>query len=104
MSQRALPYDPQRLRYFLAECEHCGTSKAASFIRAAQLALTRQIQLLEQRFDISLFRCPGRSEKPTDTARHLVGRIMPHLAAIERARAAICANVVRQDFATKEAI
>ena len=104
MSHRSSPNEARRLRYFLAEWERCGISNAASFIGVARLALTRPIELLEQELDILLFRRSGRSEKPTDTARHLVERIKPYIAAIERARAVICANVVQRALATKEAI
>jgi LysR family nitrogen assimilation transcriptional regulator len=104
MSHGPLPYHARRLSYFLAVCEHCGISKAASAIGVAQPALTRQIKLLEQELDIQLFRRSGRSAEPTDAARHLMQRIKPHMAAIEQALAETRENANQQSLARKEAI
>jgi len=104
MSHGPLPYHARRLSYFLAVCEHCGISKAASAIGVAQPALTRQIKLLEQELDIQLFRRSGRSAEPTDAARHLMQRIKPHMAAIEQALAETRENANQQSLARNEAI
>ena len=104
MSHGPLPYHARRLGYFLAVCEHCGISKAASAIGVAQPALTRQIKLLEQELDVQLFRRSGRSAEPTDAARHLVERIKPHMAAIEQALVEIREDANQQAFAGNEAI
>ena len=104
MGHGPLPYHARRLSYFLAVCEHCGISKAASAIGVAQPALTRQIKLLEQELDIQLFRRSGRSAEPTDAARHLMERIKPHMAAIEQALDEIREGVNQPTFARKEAI
>ncbi len=104
MTRGPLPYHARRLGYFLAVCEHCGISKAASAIGVAQPALTRQIKLLEQDLEIQLFRRSGRSAEPTDAARYLVERIKPHIAAIEQALAEIRQDASQQAQARKEAI
>lgn len=104
MSYGPLPYHARRLGYFLAVCEHCGISKAASAIGVAQPALTRQIKLLEQELHIQLFRRSGRSAEPTDAARHLMERIKPHITAIEQALAEIRGDADQKSFIRKEAI
>lgn len=102
MSHGPLPYHARRLGYFLAVCEHCGISKAASAIGVAQPALTRQIKLLEQELDVQLFHRSGRSAEPTDAARHLVERIKPLMAAIEQALAEIREYANQQVSTRKE--
>lgn len=104
MSHGPLPYHARRLGYFLAVCEHCGISKAASAIGVAQPALTRQIKLLEQELEIKLFRRSGRSAEPTDAARHLMERIKPHMVAIEQALTEIREDSHQQPRLRKEAI
>lgn len=104
MTRGPLPYHARRLGYFLAVCEHCGISKAASAIGVAQPALTRQIKLLEQELEIQLFRRSGRSAEPTDAARHLMERIKPHISAIEQALAEIREDAHLQTQRRKEAI
>jgi LysR family nitrogen assimilation transcriptional regulator len=104
MSQGPFPYHTRRLGYFLAVCEYCGISKAASAIGVAQPALTRQIKLLEQELDIQLFHRSGRSAEPTDVAWHLVKRIKPHMVAIEQALAEVREDHNKKAPARKKAI
>jgi hypothetical protein len=102
MSYGPLPYHARRLGYFLAVCEHCGISKAASAIGVAQPALTRQIKLLEEELDTQLFRRSGRSAEPTDAALHLMERIKPHIEAIEQARVEIRGDANQQALIRKK--
>jgi LysR family nitrogen assimilation transcriptional regulator len=103
MNYGPLTFHARRLGYFLAVCEHCGISKAASAIGVAQPALTRQIKLLEQELDVQLFRRSGRCAEPTDAARDLMERFKPHMIEIGTALAEIREEANQQALAKKEA-
>ena len=63
--------DLRKAQYFFAVFEHRNLSKAAHSLRVSQPTLTRQVQALEDEFQMALFIRHGRGVQPTEAAKRL---------------------------------
>jgi LysR family nitrogen assimilation transcriptional regulator len=78
--------DLKKLQYFMAVAE-CGSfTKAASQLRIAQPALSRQIALLETEFGVELFLRMGRHVQLTDAGEGLLKHAHEITNSFQRAR------------------
>jgi LysR family nitrogen assimilation transcriptional regulator len=63
--------DQRKIRYFFSVIEHGNLSSAAQSLRVSQPTLSRQIQSIEQEFQIPLFVRGGRGMLLTDAGKQL---------------------------------
>lgn len=74
----------RQLRYFIRVAELGSFSKAASFLKIAQPALSRQIRNLEDEFNEILFIRDGRGVKPTPIGNKLLEHARGVLRQVDR--------------------
>lgn len=87
--------EPDHLRSFLHVLELGSLSKAASRAHLTQPALSRQIRILEERLECSLFERTGRGMRPTEAGHRLEARIRPLLQQLESLEHEFAAGPVR---------
>jgi LysR family nitrogen assimilation transcriptional regulator len=63
--------DPRKIKYFFSVIEHGNLSSAAQSLRVSQPTLSRQIQAIEQEFQIPLFVRGGRGMLLTEAGKQL---------------------------------
>lgn len=89
--------DLKELRFYRAIAEHGSFSKAASYLRIAQPALSRHIQKLEHSLGVQLLRRSSRGVVPTAAGEVLLRRTVDlehDLSLIQREISSYAANAV----------
>lgn len=84
--------DIKQLEYFMAIADARSFSRAADAVRISQSALSRQIRLLEEELETSLFDRHGRGVELTDAGELLRARAKVILGEIESTRVDIAAR------------
>lgn len=84
--------NPHHLRSFLAVHKHLSYTRAAEEVFLSQPAVSRQIRQLEEELGVALFEQIGKSLRPTDAGRTLVGEAEKILGGMERAAEAVRAH------------
>src|SRR3954447_4058261 len=85
------PMDIRQLKYFLRVAEMESLSRAASVLRVAQPALSRQIKSLEEELAVLLLRRHGWGVTPTPAGQVLMIHARQVLKEVEAARDAVLA-------------
>ncbi|MFN0262762.1 LysR family transcriptional regulator [Tepidamorphus sp. 3E244] len=79
--------DLRQLRTLIQVAETGSLTSAADRLNTVQPALSRQIRMLEEEFDVVLFERQGRGMKPTEAGERLLQHARTILRDVEHARA-----------------
>ena len=94
-ARSATNFEIRSLRYFVAAAEELNFTRAAARLYVAQQALSREIQRLESRLGVSLFRRTTRRVTLTLDGERLLGRARDLVAAHDAVWAEVHASVTQ---------